>query len=69
MDLVPEHLVEVVNQRVTIRVLDKRGPRCRLSIEAPKHFHLTIVEDGRLENTPSDGVTLSAEQFPAQSQE
>jgi len=46
LDLVPDDLVQVVNQRVTIRLLDKRGPRCRLSIEAPRHVQLKLVEDG-----------------------
>ena len=53
LDLTPEDLVQVVDQRVVIRLLYKRGRQCRIAIDAPQHVHLEV--------TPPDSVTLAPE--------
>ena len=42
-----------IGQRVTIRMLYKRGRQCRLAIEAPAEVELEVL--------PPPGVTLAAE--------
>ena len=54
LELCPEHLVDVVSQRVVITLLYKRGRSCRVMIDAPSHVSLEV--------TPPDGVTLLAKQ-------